>query len=303
MPSPLLALRNLDLLRGFVAVGRRMSITAAAEDLCLTQSAVSRQVRALEEALGVALLVRRHRAIEFTPEGERLFRAADAALEQILAVLASVAEARVAQPVTVTASIGAAALWLLPRLGRLHAQHPDIDLRVAAGNRVIADLKLDGIDLAIRYCDAEAAPPGALRLFGETIAPVAHPALAHADIGSRGGLAEVTLLEFEDPRTPWLHWERWLSEHNLAGAKPRAWQRYNQYDLVVQAALAGQGIALGRLGLLQDRLLEGRLVVLAEPVEPAGSRHAYWLLRADASPRPAVRAVAEWIAAEAAAGR
>ena len=118
MSTPLVRLASLDLLRGFVAVGRRMSITLAADDLCLTQSAVSRQVSALEEALGVKLLVRGHRSIAFTPEGERLFRSADSAVQQLQDAIGAIRVAAERRPVTITASIGVTGLWLLPRLAR-----------------------------------------------------------------------------------------------------------------------------------------------------------------------------------------
>ncbi|KAB0644321.1 LysR family transcriptional regulator, partial [Burkholderia territorii] len=177
MSTPLVRLPSLDLVRGFVAVGRRMSITLAAQDLCVTQSAVSRQVHALEAHLGVTLLRRGYRKIAFTPEGERLFRAADAALLSLQDTVASLAATRERQPVTITASIGVTALWLLPRLGRLQARLPDIDLRVAANDKVL-DLRAEGIDLGIRYCPRERAPAGALHLFDEVVVPVAHPALA-----------------------------------------------------------------------------------------------------------------------------
>src|ERR1700761_7283863 len=169
-------LASLDLVRGFVAVGRRMSITLAARDLCLTQSAVSRQVHALEAQLGVPLLLRGYRSIAFTPEGERLFRSADGALQQLQDVMGDIGTHGAQRPVTLSASIGFTGLWLLPRLSHFQQAHPGVDLRVSASDRV-ADLRNDGIDLAIRYASAAAAPEGALRLFGESIAPVAHPSL------------------------------------------------------------------------------------------------------------------------------
>src|SRR5687768_4670566 len=116
MPLPLVRLPPLDLVKGFVAVGRRMSITQAADDLCVTQSAMSKQVRALEDALGVKLFHRGYRSVSFTEEGERLFRSADAAVQQ-LQDAASGLKAAGKRPVTLTASIGVAGLWLLPRLG------------------------------------------------------------------------------------------------------------------------------------------------------------------------------------------
>lgn len=104
-----------------------MSITRAAEDLCVTQSAVSRQIHALESSMGLKLLTRGHRSIGFTPEGERLFRVADSALQQIQDVMGALDTRNVRRPVTITASIGVTALWLLPRLATLHLQRPGID--------------------------------------------------------------------------------------------------------------------------------------------------------------------------------
>src|SRR4051812_3775433 len=109
----------MDLLRGFVAVGRRMSITQGAADLFLTQSAVSRQIHTLEAYLGVPLLLRGHRRISFTPEGERLFRSADGAIQQLQDVLGELRVTGRLRPVTISAATGFAALWLLPRLGHL----------------------------------------------------------------------------------------------------------------------------------------------------------------------------------------
>ena len=294
MPLPLVRLSSLDLLRGFVAVGRRMSITLAAEDLCLTQSAVSRQIKALEGQLGVKLLIRGHRTIAFTPEGERLFRSADGALQQLQDVLGEIDALGAPRPVTLSAAIGFTGLWLLPRLSGLQQRHPNVDLRVSANNRV-ADLRHDGIDLAIRYTTESAAPAGAIRLFGESLAPVAHGSLALQALDSPRRLSQLDLLDFDDPQHPWLQWNDWLAATGWSDVKPRTILRFNQYDQVIQAALAGQGVAIGRLELIQPLLDAGRLVASA----PAGPRietaYAYWLIQADAQPREDVRRVAAWI--------
>ncbi len=300
MSLPLLKLASLDLIRGFVAVGRRMSITHAAADLCLTQSAVSRQIAALEEHLGVRLFTRGYRAIAFTPEGERLFRSADGAVQQLQDVMGELSDGGQASPVVLSASIGVTGLWLLPRLARFQAAHPAIDLRISASDRVV-DLRHDDVDLAIRYARDVPAPEASLRLFGETIVAVAHPSFAADALQTKRSLGRHTLLDFDaprgQPRPDWLQWTPWLKQRGWAGAKPRAVLRFNQYDQIIHAALAGQGIALGRLPLLQPLLDEGRLVV----VDPARTEtdYAYWLLQAEASPRAAVRRVAEWIADEA----
>src|ERR1700728_3649877 len=130
MPVPLVRLAPLDLIRGFVAVGRRMSITLAAQDLCLTQSALSRQVRALEDWLGFVLFQRGYRSIFFTPEGERLFRPADAAVQQLQEVFEVLGHAQEGLPVTITASIGVTGLWLLPRINGFQRRYPNVDLRL-----------------------------------------------------------------------------------------------------------------------------------------------------------------------------
>ena len=300
MSLPLLKLASLDLVRGFVAVGRRMSITHAAEDLCLTQSAVSRQVGALEAHLGVRLFSRGYRAISFTPEGERLFRSADAAVQQLQDAMGELSAGGEASAVVLSASIGVTGLWLLPRLSRFQAAHPGIELRVSASDRVV-DLRHDDIDLAIRYAPDKPPAAGALRLFGETVVAVAHPSLGAQALPHRQALARHTLLEMDPPRghlrPAWLQWSTWLARRGWPAAKPRGVLRFNQYDQIIHAALAGQGLALGRLPLLQPLIDEGRLVI----VDPARTEtdYAYWLLQADPAPRTAVRRVAEWIAAEA----
>jgi DNA-binding transcriptional LysR family regulator len=271
-----------------------MSITLAADDLCLTQSAVSRQIHGLEDILGVKLLVRGHRSISFTAEGERLFRSADGAVQQFQDVFAALLIPRGRRPVTVTSSTGVAGLWLLPRLGVFQANHPGIDVRLAATNRVV-DLKGEGVDIALRYASPATAPAGAIRLFGETIAPVAHPSLGLGELKSSDVISKQVLLEFDDPKRPWLQWKEWLISNGLEKAKPKGILRFNQYDLVIHAALAGQGIALGRLKLIEPLLADGRLVSLASSQRHSGSDYAYWLVVADAQPREEVRIVADWI--------
>jgi LysR family glycine cleavage system transcriptional activator len=298
MPVKLVQMSSLDLIRGFVAVGRRMSITLAAQDLCLTQSAVSRQIHALEAHLGVKLLVRGYRSIAFTAEGERLFRSADGAVQQLQDVLGELRASGASRPVTVTASIGFTGLWLVPRLPGFQRRHPDVEIRVAANNR-LSDLRNEGIDLAVRYTSPSMAPPGSRRLFGESLAPVAHPSLGLNSIRSAQTLSKLTLLEFDDPRYPWLRWHDWLEAKGLGRAKPQMYVHFNQYDLVIQAALAAQGVALGRLELIHPLVEEGRLTLVDPPRHETETAHAYWLIQAEQHPRREVLRVAAWIENEA----
>lgn len=298
MSSDLLQLPSLDLVRGFVAVGRRSSISRAAEDLCVTQSAVSKQIRALEDYLGTRLLLRKHRAVELTSDGERFFQRMDVCFQQLVDATDAVRIARGRRAVTITASIGVTSLWLLPRLGRFQQQYPAIDVRVAANNQIV-DLAAEGIEFAIRYCPRDRAPVGANRLFGEVIAPVAHPTLAEGGIDTPEKLAQFTLLEYDDATRPWLRWEDWLSAVGLARSLPKSVLHFNQYDQVIQAAVTGQGIALGRLALIKPVLDDGRLAILPTPRIPRATEYAYWLIRGNRLSDHAEQ-FAAWIEAEAA---
>lgn len=299
MSIPLAKLVSLDLLRGFVAVGRRMSITLAAHDLFLTQSAVSRQIHGLEEALGVKLFRRGHRAITFTAEGERLFRSADGALQQLQDAIGALHDSLRQRPVTLTASIGFVGLWLLPRLGGFQARHPELEVRLSANNELV-DLRQEGLDIAIRYCAANAVPAGAHRLFGERIAPVAHPALGIDRLDRPEIVADSVLLEFEGDQRPWWSWQTWLESQGWAELKPKGILRFNQYDQMIHAAMAGQGIALGRMELVSSMVADGRLVALPTRRPGPASTHVYCLLQAEAQPGRDVQLVIDWIVAEAA---
>ncbi|MPM63158.1 Glycine cleavage system transcriptional activator [bioreactor metagenome] len=276
MSKPLSRIPSLDLIRSFVAVGRRMSITQASQDLFVTQSAVSRQIRSLEEAIGTALLVRGHRSIQFTAAGERLFQSADSSLRQLQDVLKTLDAQQQRKTVTITASIGFTALWLLPRLIRFQQLHPDVDVRVAADTKILS-VNTPGIDLAIRYCAQRDAPKGAVQLFGESLVPVAHPSLKVPPLNTARQLARQVLLEFDLPGRPWLHWHGWCDAHGIALPRNQRMLHYNQYDQLIQAAMAGQGIAIGRHELIAPMLQDGRLQAVGAP-NGALSPFSYWLV-------------------------
>lgn len=296
MANRLLDLPPLDAIRGFVAVSRRMSITLAAQDLCLTQSAVSRQIQHLEGHLGTPLLIRKHRAICLTEAGEQLLHLASPWLDRLSEYSESLQQRDRLRPVTITAPISVTALWILPRLSAFQDAHPNIDVRVSANNRTL-DLRQEGIDLAIRYAREGDVPAGAVRLFGEKVLPMASKKVAARAFKNPAALLKEVLLEFDERALPWLRWSDWLAAIGLPGAKPKAYLHLNQYDQVIQAAIDGHGVVLGRLALVLPMLKDGRLVALADNGF-GQSDYAYWLIDESPSPRSEVQDFRNWIVDE-----
>ncbi len=293
MANQLLNLPPLDAIRGFVAVARRMSITLAAKDLCLTQSAVSRQIQSLEQHLGTPLLIRKHRAIALTEAGEKLLHLASPWLDRLSEYSESLHQRDRVRPVTITAPISVTSLWILPRLGEFQDAHPSIDVRVSANNRTL-NLRQEGIDLAIRYARKGDIPHGAVRLFGEKVLPMASKKVAARAFKNPDALLNEVLLELDERVLPWLRWSDWLTAIGMPGAKPKAYLHLNQYDQVIQAAIEGHGVALGRVALVLSMLKDGRLVALADHGF-GNSDYAYWLIDESPSPRGEVQEFRNWI--------
>ncbi|HEX6137398.1 MAG TPA: LysR substrate-binding domain-containing protein [Casimicrobiaceae bacterium] len=302
MHKTLRALPSLDFLRGFEAAGRRLSFTLAAHELFLTQSALSRQIKALEDALGLALFERRHRALALTPAGAAFYREVTAALESFAAA-AERARAGMRSPgLTLSTTVSFASLWVIPRLATFRARYPDVEIYVSADDRVV-DLARGDVDIAVRYLPESAAPEGAVRLFGERMTPVASPKVVRGKSPLRdpADLTRHVLLHLDDPegRTPWLDWRSWLTSNGQPGLKPAGALRLSKYDQVVQAAVAGQGVALGRLPMIAGHLRDRRLV--APFAKKYDSARGYFAL---AAPRVAERedvvAFLGWLRDEAA---
>lgn len=278
----------LDLLRGFEAAARHLSFTRAADELHLTQSAVSRQIKALEDALGVPLFKRQHRALLLTEAGQLLYRAVSEALRRIAEAAAQLRAP--SRTLTVSTTISFASLWLVPRLPAFRLQHPGIDIRIDANNRLV-DLTRDGIDVAVRYAPPSLVPADAIRLFGEEVMPVASPALLRRQpLRTPADLNSHVLLHYERPDggAPWLSWNAWLEVMQLPPLVPRGALHLTQYDQVIRAAVDGQGVAIGTTPLVKDLVRQGKLV--APLRQRAASARAYF---AALSPRAAARAEAK----------
>lgn len=293
-------LPSLDPLKGFDAAARHLSFTRAAHELFLTQSAISRQIQTLEAQLGVRLFHRETRRLRLTPEGEILQRAVAELLTRLADVCAGLRAAQRRPRVTVSAAIGIAALWLVPRLAAFQAAEPDVDVRLSADNRMV-DLAHEDIDLALRYTSPDDAPPGAALLFTEEVFPVAAPELAVRlpAVLRADDLAGLTLLSFDgSQKTPWFSWEPWLAGMGLANVRPKAILQFNQYDQLIRAAADGRGIALGRGPLVAGLMAEGKLKLLGDTRQRIAAR-GYFLIRAAQGSRPEVERFADWLLAEA----
>lgn len=285
----------LDLIQGFEAAARNLSFTKAAEELFITQSAVSRQIRGLEEHLGVALFERRHRALALTEQGRTLYRAAAELLERLQSVTDGLRTDGASPHLTVTTTSGFASLWLIPRLRGFTARHPDVDVRISATYKLV-NLERSLVDVAVRYCRTEEAPEGAVCLFGEELFPVCSPALLSEGprpLRAFEDLAHHALLHM-DEAGGFLDWGTWLTAQGCADLKPVASLRFDSYEQMIAAALSGQGVALG-IGRLVGRLMEeGRLV--APFAESVTSSRAYFIVRSSLTGnRPHVQAFVDWL--------
>ncbi|NMM14139.1 MAG: LysR family transcriptional regulator [Rhodoferax sp.] len=299
---------SVGYLRAFEAVARHLNFRAASEDLSLTQSAVSRQIQALEQEVGSPLFLRHTRAVELTSAGALLLRTVLPALERLDSAVRQIRRSTGRKSVAISTWASFASMWLIPRLEAFQSEHPDIDIRIDATD-VSVDLDTTDVDLALRYTTPANAPAGAIRLFGEQLTPVASPWLLKSGHALQQGqdLAHFALIEASDAhRTQhmeWLSWRRWLEAHHFEKLEPKRWLYFNYAHQIAQAALTGQGVALTRMPLVADSLASGDLVEIL-PGMRLESPLAYWLIVGPRSAmRPEIKAFCDWLTAQAALTR
>jgi len=297
------ALPALDLLVGFEAAARHLSFTKAGEELFLTQSAVSRQMKELEEQLGVALFLRRHRALALTDAGKSFYASAAQVLTTMRAATDRLRAHAGKKDLSVTTTHSFAALWLIPRLAGFTRSHPGIDVRIKADTRV-QDLERDGLDLAIRHGPASLAGSSAVRLMGERVFPVCSPRLLKdksRPLREPQDLRYHCLLQYDDPegRHPWLHWKTWLEVERIADLRPAATLSFSGYEQIIPAAVAGHGVGLGRSPLVKDLVASGELVApFKSSADPA--RAYFAVVSKSAEGRAEVTEFVAWLKQEAA---
>lgn len=291
---------SLDLLRGFRAAARHLSFTRAAEELFVTQSAISREIKTLEEQIGQPLFQRVHRALQLTQAGEALFRAADEALAQLDAVTDRLSGP--GRALTVTTTTALASLWLAPRLPRFYRLHPEVDVRIVASNDK-PDLERDQFDIAIRFVSAGDDGPAAEPLMTCECFPVCAPALANdpaRPLRTPEDLAFHVRLDYETVRDGrrMSEWDFWFDRMGIRAVNPASTLRFPQFDQWIPAGIEGAGVAIGVLPHLTQQLRDG---VLSAPFgrDAIAERGKFFaVVRHDVAERDAVKEFVAWLRGE-----
>lgn len=284
----------LNSLRVFEAAGRHLSFTRAATELHVTQAAVSHQIKALEEYLGMPLFKRMNRALVLTEAGQTYLPSVRRTLEELREATERLLKRDAGGVLTVSVLPSFAARWLVPRLGRFQRQHPEINIRLAP-TKTLTDFGEGDVDLAIRYGRGYYPGLRADRFMTEDIFPVCSPELLDSDtpLRSPADLRHHHLLHDDDH----VVWRDWLAATGIKGIDADRGTFFVDSSLLVQAAVAGQGVALARSVLVRDELAAGRLVKPFELSLPA--EFAYYIVCPEyAAERPKIAAFREWLFAE-----
>ena len=284
----------LNALKAFEATARSESLTRAAEELCVTQGAVSQQVKALETELGIKLFLRERQRLVITEAGRDYHAVVRDALDRIAVGTERLLQRQTSGILTVSTSPDFAAKWLVHRLGRFAEVHPDTDLRVSATMHQV-DFAREEVDLAIRHGDGSWAGLDVVRLCSEQLFPVCAPKLAAGrnPIRQASDLLKFPLLRLDD----WKNWSRWFE---AAGVVDPVFHGpvLNRASMLIDAAVDGQGIALARTALAASDLINGRLVC---PIDVSlRMSNTYWIVCPKAaSGLPKISSFRKWLLAEA----
>ena len=285
----------LNGLRAFEAAARHLSFTRAADELFVTQAAISHQVKGLEDHLGFDLFRRINRGLMLTEEGQTLFPAVRDGLDIMAAAFRAIDTSEQAGALTLTTLDSIASAWLVPRLGRFRRLHPDIDVRLSVNDRLTDFTRDVDVDMAIRYGGGQWRGVRSEHLMDEEIFPVASPDLIEQGPGLRGpaDLLRYPLLHDTLPED----WSMWFEAAGVDAPELEAGYRLEHSHLIAQAAMVGEGVALGRSALVADALATGRLVRLFDISLPA--MYAYYICAPAATwNRPKVQAFRNWMMSE-----
>jgi len=288
-------LPTLQTLQAFQLAARGLSFTAAAKQLDISQSAVSQQVRHLEQQLGVSLFRRVYRGVELTDQGQQLYGAVESGFSDIAACLDQLRRQQQRPRLRVATDFAFAAYWLMPRLADFRQQHPDIDVQLITSQ----DSQFDSqdMDVALLFRQPEQLPRPGPCLFRERVYPLLSPALLErlGPIDNVQQLLELPLLKLRGiTGHPWQDWPRFFSRHEISfqGAEPVL--TFDNYTLLIQALLVGQGVGIGWSGLVDDLVEQGLLVGLEQFAIDGNA--GYYIIDSGAAHQPqGVRTFIQWL--------
>lgn len=287
---------HLSGLQAFEATARLLSFRRAAEELCVTKSAVSHQVQTLESHLGVRLLNRSTREVSLTEAGQDFLPEVQAALDRLADAAAQLQSRTGSAPLTITMLPTFAVRWLIPRLGDFRRRHPDIEVRLDTSLEVV-DFKRSDVELAIRYGRGDWPDLHCERLIEESLIPVCSPALLEGDtpLKEPADLTRHVLLHNSSHPEDW---RIWLTAAGVEGIDLERGPRFAYSELLLRAAAEGMGVALARRHLVESDLAAGSLVT---PFDFAyGRGYRYWLVcPPEALTNPRATAFREWILSQA----
>lgn len=289
-------LPSLNALAAFEAAARHLSLTRAATELNVTPGAVSKQVKALEDQIGRPLFLRLHRALELTPEGHAVYHSLKDAFERVSGTIRQVGLSGSPRSVSIGTTMAFAQLWLMPRLGGFWTAHQDIVLDHIISDRA-HEANRSGLDLRVRYGDGNFTDETATFLFGDRIVPVASPAfLSRHKVKGVQDLSSLPLLSVEGVDWTWTTWADFLK---AVGAPHRRLnvRRFNSYVIALQAAQAGQGVALGWMSLVKP-LIARKLLARASMAEIAAPQSFYLTWPARQPLRPEAEILRDWLLAQ-----
>lgn len=285
---------NLNAVRAFEAVARHLSFTRAAQELNVTQAAVSHQIKALEQRLGVTLFLRHNRGLLLTKEGQAMIQPLSTAFD-LIDDATNLLTRREVEIIKVSMPCSFASMWLVPRLQTFYARYPNIDVRVMITSKSEDMLKAGDVDIDLRYGDGKWPQVAAQKFLNEDIFPVCSPALLAGSrpLSNPDDLGEYILLH--DSRD--FGWKAWLDHAGVKGVDYSRGPGFSHYHHSIQSALLGDGIAMGRSPLVADALSRGDLVRPFSINLPTGM--GYYLVTAGpVSDRTRVRMFSNWLLEE-----
>ncbi|MEM7170448.1 MAG: transcriptional regulator GcvA [Pseudomonadota bacterium] len=288
-------LPTLTALPAFEASARLRSFTQAAEELYVTQAAISRQIRVLEEYLGAKLFKRSHRQVELTDAGQQFQHAISVALDLVENATQEIKEQKQDSDLTIAADISMAHLWLLPRFQVFREEYPDIGVSILASENE-ADCLKKGVHLALLYGSGSWPGFDSRLLVREEIFPVCSPDFLNKrpHLKTIEDLANEPLLDLRGDRWDWVDWQQWFAEKDVAIPEGTQFTAFNNLPLLIQAACRGQGMGLGWRNLVDD-LLEDGMLVKPFDISLKTGRGYYMLTRSNIRMSPETRTLHDWV--------